>query len=290
MSVFWTTAELRQRGRSTREIRRAIDQLVVSEVRKGHFVTPGAAVDVVRAVRVGGIATATTASRALGIWTPPDPPPGTLVVRGRRAPDRLQVAVPHNASRLRDPDDAASPFVRSPRTVLHWSDAAELAGSDRTRIASVPLLLKHVFLSQPPERALAVLDSALHLRFLRPEDLPRIAALLPERLEPVVLAADARAESGIETIVRYLLRLRGLRVEIIVGLRGVGTVDLVVEGRLIIECDGREFHDDDEAFERDRTRDLNSARERYRTLRVSWFKVLFEWHLVEEAVFAALGQ
>ena len=67
-------------------------------------------------------------------------------------------------------------------------------------------------------------------------------------------------------------------------------MDLLVEGRLIIECDGKEFHDDDEAFERDRTRDLNSTRQRYRTLRATWFKVLFEWLTVEEAVFAALGR
>jgi hypothetical protein len=290
VSVFWTTSELRRRGRSPREIRRAVEQRVMSEVRKGHFVVPGAPVEVVRAARLGGVATATTASRALGIWTPPDPPPGSVVARGRREPDRLQVAVPRNASRLRDPDDAGSAFVQSTRVVLHWTDDADLSSTDRTRIAPPLLMLKHAFLSQSPERALAVLDSALHLRFLREEDLPRLVAILPDRLEPVVMAADGRAESGIESIVRYLLIALGLHVEIIVGLRGVGTIDLLVEGRLVIECDGREFHDDDEAFERDRTRDLNAARQRYRTLRVSWFKVLFEWPLVEEAVFAALGR
>ncbi len=151
-------------------------------------------------------------------------------------------------------------------------------------------MLKHAFLDRPPEHALAMLDSALHLRHLRMEDLPALASMLPDRLEPVVLSADGRAESGTESIVRFRLEARGLRVEIIVGLRGVGTVDLLVEGRLIIECDGKEFHDDDEAFERDRTRDLNSTRQRYRTLRATWFKVLFEWLTVEEAVFAALGR
>jgi L-rhamnose isomerase len=114
--------------------------------------------------------------------------------------------------------------------------------------------------------------------------------MLPDRLGPVVMSADGRAESGTESIVRLRLVQRGLRVEIIVGLRGIGSVDLLIEGVRIIECDGREFHDQDEAFERDRTRDLNAMRQRYRSLRVSWFKVLFEWHLVEEAVFAALGR
>jgi very-short-patch-repair endonuclease len=290
VSVFWTTAELLHRGRSPRQIRRAVEQRVVSEVRKGHFAVPGAPLQVVRAARVGGVATSATASRALGIWTPPDPPRGSVVVRGRRAPDRLHVAVARGASRLRDPDDAALPLLPGPTVVLHWVPDSELAGSGRTRIAPPLAMLKHAFLSLPPEHALAMVDSALHLRFLRDADLPALAAMLPERLEAVVLSADGRAESGTETIVRYRLRARGLRVEIIVGLRGIGTVDLLVEGRLIIECDGREFHADDEAFERDRTRDLHAVAQRYQTLRASWFKVLFEWQIVEDAVFAALGR
>jgi very-short-patch-repair endonuclease len=289
MSVFWTTAELLERGKSPRQIRRAVEQQLVAPVRKGHFATPGADLDVVRSVRTGGVATATTASRALGLWTPPDPPPGAPAVRAGRGPDRLHVAVPRNAARLRDPDDAAASFRPSPLVVLHWVDETELVGTGRSRVAPVPLLLKHAFLSLPPEHALAVLDSALHLRFLRTVDLPVLAAALPQRLREVVMAADGRADSGTETIVRYRLRARGLRVEVIVGLRGIGTVDLLVEGRLIIECDGREFHDDDEAFERDRARDLHAARQRYRTLRFTWFMVLFEWPLVEEAVFAALS-
>lgn len=151
-------------------------------------------------------------------------------------------------------------------------------------------MLKHVFTSQPPECALAVLDSALHLRHLRVDDLPALLRLLPARLEPVVMAADPRAESGTETIVRFRLLARGLRVEVIVGLRGIGSVDLLVEGVLIIECDGREFHDDETAFGRDRARDLSATAQRYRVLRATWFMVLSEWERVEDAVFAALGR
>jgi hypothetical protein len=213
-----------------------------------------------------------------------------VFARGTRPPDRLHVAVLRTASRLRDPDDPAAPFVPGPSVVLHWTDEADLAGTHRTRVTPVLLMLKHTFATQPPEHALAVLDSALHLRHLRMEDLPALLRMLPERLEPVVLSADPRSESGTETIVRFRLVALGLGVEIIIGLRGIGTVDLLVEGVLIIECDGREFHDDDEAFERDRTRDLNAAVQRYRSLRVTWFKALFEWQLVEDAVFAALGR
>lgn len=290
MSTFWTTAELLQRGKSPRDIRRAVEAAVIREVRTGQFAEAPAAADVVRAVRVGGVATASTGARALGLWTPPDVVPGTVFVRGGARRNRLHIAVPRNASRLRDPDVPGAPLVPTAEVVIHWTKQEELAGTGRTRIAPILLALRHAFLSLPSERAPALLDSALHLRFLEDRDLPALAAALPDRLTAVVMAADGRAESGIETIVRYLLRARGLRVEIIVGLRGIGTVDLVVEGRLIIECDGREFHDDDEAFERDRGRDLHAAIRRSRTISASWFKVLFEWPTVEAAVFAALGR
>lgn len=116
-----------------------------------------------------------------------------------------------------------------------------------------------------------------------------LAAALPPRLRGVVSCADGRAESGPESIARCLLRLAGLRVEVLVRLRGVGTVDLVVEGRLIVELDGRTDHEDDEAFARDRRRDLMAATARYRTLRFTWFQVLFRWPEVEAAVFAAVA-
>ena len=37
--------------------------------------------------------------------------------------------------------------------------------------------------------------------------------------------------------------------------RGIGRVDLLVEGAVVVETDGREYHDNDDAFERDRARD-----------------------------------
>ena len=72
-------------------------------------------------------------------------------------------------------------------------------------------------------------------------------------------------------------------------LPGIGEVDLLVEGRLVVELDGKEWHDPGDAFERDRRRDLIAASTRYRTLRFTWRQVLFEWQSVEAAVLAALA-
>ena len=95
--------------------------------------------------------------------------------------------------------------------------------------------------------------------------------------------------TGVETVVRHLLRLLGLRVEPQVVVRGLGRVDLLVEGRLIVELDGREWHDDPRTFAEDRRRDAEGAAQRYRTLRFSWYQVLFSWAEVEAAILGALA-
>jgi very-short-patch-repair endonuclease len=289
MRSFWTTADLLARGMSEREVRRAIEQGRLLLVRRGLLATPGTSDLLLRAARVGGVATSVTAAAALGLWTPPDPPPGRPAVRPHRAEhDRLHVAFRRTTTRLHDPANGALPLRASPAVVLHRTAPGIVDAAAGSGIAPALTMLEHAFRSLPNEHALAVLDSALHHRFLRDTDLPALAARLPNRLRPVVLAADGRADSGIETIARYLLRLAGLRVAVHPVLDGIGEVDLLVEGRLIVELDGREWHDDDDAFERDRHRDLVAATTRYRSLRFTWRKVLFEWPAVEAAVLAAL--
>ena len=288
MRTFWTTAELRARGKSAREIRRAAEAAVLHEVRRGHWATASADPEVVRAVRVGGIATATTASRALGIWTPPDPVAGAPSAFLRRPPDRLQVGVPNTTGRLRDPDDATRPLGHRVDVVTHWTDPGSIDATSISRVAPPLLMLQHAFLSLPPERALAILDSAIRLRFLRPGDVPALKGMLPERLHAVADAWD-RADSGTETIARFFLRRLGLRVEVLVEIDGLGEVDLLIEGRLIVELDGKEFHTAAEQFENDRRRDMVAATLRYRSLRFSWYRVLFQWDQVEAAVLAALA-
>jgi hypothetical protein len=273
LATFSTTQQMLATGWSCNGLAAAVRSGDLLRPRVGHYCGRATPKDLVRAVRVGGAATATTAARELGLWVPPDP--------------RLHVAVPLNSPRLRDPDDSAIPLGSREDVVVHWTPRMR---SSRTSTGVAPLLevLAHGFESLPPELALALVDSALHERFLRPDQLPALAALLPEGLRPVLAHADGRADSGIESVARYLLVLLGLRVEPHVRLPGIGEVDLLIEGRLIVEADGREWHDGD-AFERDRRRDLVAARTRYRTLRFTWRQVLFQWPSVRDAVLAALA-
>lgn len=290
MRDFWSTAELRARGRTSRQIAAAVAEGRMLAVRSGWYARPAADPTLVAAVRVGGVATAHSAARARGLWTPPDPRPLDAVRGGRAVPPLLRVAVPRSTSRslLKDPLDSTRTLGEGAGVVLTWTDSGVIRAARPFGIVPVLVMLRDLFRSEAPERALAVVDSALRSRHLRRTELPALAAMLPARLATVLAHADGRAESGIETIAAFLLRSAGLRVEVQVRIDGTGRVDLLVEGRVIVECDGREWHAAAEAFEEDRRRDLAAAAGRYRVVRASWFRVLFRWHEVEAAVFAAL--
>jgi very-short-patch-repair endonuclease len=224
-------------------------------------------------VRVGGVATGVTAAAALGLWVPPD--------------DRLAVAVPATASRLRSPDDPARPLSPSDRVRVHWAARPFPPSVSGTRIAPPLLVFEHVLLTQQPAQAIAVLDSALHERRVRLADLALLRECLPAHLAALVRHVDGRCESGIESIARFLLQLAGLDVAVQVRIDGIGRVDLLVEGRLIVELDGRETHEG--SFEVDRHRDAVAARLGHRTLRFSYRKVMYQWPEVLATVLAALA-
>lgn len=260
-------------GLTKRRVASAVAEGRLLPIRRGHYAVAGTSSDLIRAVRVGGLATATTASRELGLWTPPDP--------------RLHVAVPRGIGRVRDPDDAQRPLGRRTDVCIHWTDGLGSA-EPAQRVAPVGLLLEHVLRDLPPALALTVVDSALNRRVLKQDGFRALVAGLPRRLAEVARCADASSESGLESITRYLLRLAGLRVETQVRIPGLGRVDLLVEGHLVIELDGWEFHGDKEAFEQDHRRDTVAASRRYRVLRFTYEQVMHDWPSVYAAVLAAL--
>lgn len=102
-------------------------------------------------------------------------------------------------------------------------------------------------------------------------------------LGPLARHLDA-SQSGTETVARYRLRRRGLRVRSQVPIEGVGTVDLLVGDRLVIEVDSFAFHTGVESYREDRRRDLTLRQLGYEPMRVTYGQVLFQWPKVEDAV------
>ncbi len=135
----------------------------------------------------------------------------------------------------------------------HWWPLFDPVESLRTGLGDT---LAHVVRCQPRRFAVAVLDSALHAGVISPGEVTYLLERVPalHRIPPSLL--DPRAESGIESLVRLALIDAGLRCASQVVVEGVGRVDLLVEGRVIVEVDGRLWHADQQS--RDYARDLTA--------------------------------
>lgn len=80
------------------------------------------------------------------------------------------------------------------------------------------------------------------------------------------------------------------RVEPQVVIDGVGRVDLLVDGWLVIECDSRGYHNSWEQQEKDRERDLALARLGYVTIRPTAHHIMNRPDVVRDAVRGLLAR
>lgn len=137
---------------------------------------------------------------------------------------------------------------------------------------------------QAPRAAVATIDSVLHLGILSWAQVREVFTSLPARYQIVLRLVDGIAESGPESLMRLILQQLGVRIEAQVEIAGVGRVDFVVNGWLIIECDSRAHHEGWEKQQRDRRRDLAAAALGYTTLRPLAEDIMFRPHLVRDAI------
>jgi very-short-patch-repair endonuclease len=143
---------------------------------------------------------------------------------------------------------------------------------------------------QSPERVFAAADSALRTRLLTRRQWRRAIRALPLRLQALLDDADGVAESITESVALFRLRRLGLHPRQQVAIAGVGTVDFLLGDRLVIEVDGRAFHNDENRFENDRRRDARLSARGYRVLRFSYTQVFERWSEVRAAILGALAR
>jgi len=259
--------ELRAHGHSLRDIDRPVRSGALLRVRRGWVMLPDAPADAVAAVRLGGILSCTTVLRRHGIWAGIDD-------------GRLHVRVPRYAKL-----PAAAHGVTFHRSL-------QLVGLPPPRggIEAASWALAQAVMCESRLDAVASLDSALHTDAVRPRPLESVMEQLPGRYRRYLELTDRRADSGIETRVRLGLRAVNIPFRIQVELAGIGRVDLLVGERLVIECDGREWHSDDQAVKKDYERDLGAAERGYLVLRLSYAQVMFEWPRVVAVVRAIVAR
>ena len=145
----------------------------------------------------------------------------------------------------------------------------------------------HCALSRPLREAVVVADSALRTGRVRLDELTAAVAAWAgrpraARLRRVLALVDPRSGSVLESVLRVLMALDGLHPISQVTLldshqRRIGIVDFwFLAARLVVECDGRRWHDPQDARDRDRVRDNETTRIGCRTLRFTWDDVLGE--------------
>jgi len=268
-----TRATLLALGATGYDLTAAVRAGRLIRVRRGHYALPTLEPRTWQAVRIGGVLTCISAADHYGIWVP--------VHR------EAHVAMRPNASRMRRPrrrPERLTPHNRG-GCALHWWPLLDEPGAHAVTVLDC---LAHIIRCQPRPIALAALDSALHHRLITWPEVERVFGAVPMKHAGLMSEIDARSMSGLETIVRTLLRDAGLDVRLQVPFRGVGRVDLVVEGCVVVETDGRRFHEGPEREHRDYRRDAVLASRSRTTLRFEYWQVMREPELVLAAVLGAL--
>ena len=253
-------------------VRAALRAGFIERVRNGWFAVPDAQRDLVRAVRVGGTATATTVARLQGLWVHDD--------------GKLHVRVRHSTGRLSSPEDRRIRLDRDAHAVcVHYSTR----GGFESARDPLTLALAEMFACTEDDAVLASIDSALERGALQPGHLDLIREQMPRSRRALIDRSEYDAQSGLETRVRLLLRSRRIRFHAQSHIGGVGTVDFLVGERLVIEVDGRAFHTG-AAFEEDRRRDFELVMRGYLVLRLSYRQVIHDWDRTRAGIIALVAR
>ncbi|MCR2808855.1 MULTISPECIES: DUF559 domain-containing protein [unclassified Microbacterium] len=260
MDVLRTTVfsrlDLLQLGYRPKQITRAVRDGTLIRLRRDHYVVADANRAVARAVRIGGRLTCISAIALAA--------PEVFVF----AAHRTHVQVPRAMSRLRMPDDSRTRWMRGQASEirLHWSDATD--PSSPAHMVSLHDAVREMARCLPTREVIATIDSLLHVQVMTMPQVREAFSGLPARCIALLEQVDGRAESGPETLQRLILRELPISFEPQVWIPGVGRVDFVVDGFLILECDSKAHHEGWVKQRDDRRRDLAAAEQGYVTLRV----------------------
>lgn len=228
-----------------RQVSRLIGSGDLSEHEHGVVSIPGTERDLVIARIHGGALTCHSAAKYHGLPT-------------FKAPHHAHLAVP-KGSRI-------SPVGRE---VLHEERSMEPPSPTEFPVAPVAeALARYLRCDDGKEAPVAACDAAFHAALTTTE---QVAALLHGRGAPrararLALTSD-RARSPLESLARLQLHDAGIPYVDGVIIEGVGEVDLVVHGWLVVELDGYTYHEDEVQFGLDRWRDRRLLTRGFRTMR-----------------------
>lgn len=255
------TAQLCARGATRLQVARAADRGAIRRIRPGVYAAGPLHPDVLDAAAHGGEVGCASALRARGIWV-------------LEPIERLHVWL--------GPDGRAHPHDGC-RCVTHRDGGRASFGT----VALVQALVQCAA-CLGAEAFFAAFESAWALGLLTAADRAMVRSGVPARFRWLVDIARPDAGSGLESILRLRLLRLGITLECQVVIPGVGRVDFVLAGCIVLEVDGRLNHDGPSLRHRDLVRDAEAAAAGYETLRFDYALVIHDWPRVERAILARL--
>ncbi|BDZ38935.1 endonuclease domain-containing protein [Microbacterium suwonense] len=252
---------LQEFGVSRMRLTKSVRAGDIQRLRPGVFATNVAHPSEREAALHGGPLTCSSALQRHGVWVMAgDGPPHVWVGRRGRAH-------PHAGCRC----------------ISHYFRGASTFGK-----VDVVTALIHLHRCEGEESFFASMESALRLRLISDASRRRIRAALPQHARWLVDLARTDADSGLESLLRLRMHQLGIRLDTQIVIDGVGRVDFVIGGRLIIEVDGKENHDGRSNRHKDLARDAAASAAGYETLRFDYAQIVYDWPVVQSAILAAL--
>lgn len=253
------TGQLLAAGYTKRDIARLAS--AARQPRRGVFVLPDCTPVFLAAVQHNARVTCASAAGHYGLWQ-------------REPPAEHHLACNHGHGRG---------FVRH-RTV-------RFDGPAGLPVAAVEDVVLHALGCLAPPASTAIATSAMRLLGV-PRELLR-AQLTADRsgtAREALRQLDLRAESIVEVDAQHLFRINGIGYDAQVYLPGIGRVDFLLEGFLIVEVDGFAFHSNREAMRRDLGRNNASTVNGFKVLRYMPEHLWFEPERVLNEIRAVLEQ
>lgn len=257
-AVSLSPVDLEETGITVHQRRALVSSGRLIRARRGQYVRADVHEKLLAAARLGARLDCVSLLAALGVYVLTD--------------EVLHVQCEQGASRLPP---------RGQDVVAHWRHSAQ---PPATLAADLVQALAQAVRCQSIRDALATLDSAWHHGLVGETDIAAVFAQLPRRYRRLRGLLDRRAESGPETIMRLLFRALGCDVQVQVKLPGVGRVDLIIDGWLIVECDSKAHHEGWRSQLEDRRRDIAAAALGYTTVRPIAEDILYRRESVAEAM------
>ncbi|MBC7298951.1 MAG: DUF559 domain-containing protein [Demequina sp.] len=135
---------------------------------------------------------------------------------------------------------------------------------------------------------LEMVDAALNMGLMLEGDIGGMRLTSARTRRWLARHCDGRSQSLLETRTRFALRAAGLRAQPQVPIPGVGRVDFLIDGKVVVETDGRATHALSAAFDTDRRRDRAALIAGYPVMRFGYADVMGDIDGVVEQVVAVV--